>query len=529
MAARTIVLGLDAFEPTVARALIAEGRLPHLAALAARSARFDLDHGPERYTGLAWHQLSTGLHPRQSGRWSSIQFDPKSYDVAQPLTDEPPFTQGLGVRSVAFDVPHFDIPADPLAAGIANWGCHDAGVPRTTRPEELWQEVEERFGPYPDPEHIYGIVWSSPDDTRRMGEGLVGALATRTDMVTWLLTERIRDWELAIIGIPEFHSVIETMWHGWATDHPLHHAPSAAAARAALVAVYEAGDRMVGAILDRFPEADVVAVAPHGMGSNTADAAAMILVAELLFRHSQGVGALEVGEGEQHQPHRFWSGWVNGRLSFPEAAPTKRNWLKGLFGTAAEAKPVGDAPTFDHELDWMPTARYRRFWPRMKAFALPSYHDARIRLNVAGREARGIVAQRNYATALAEIRDLLAACVDIESGRALDIEVDFTDLRDPMAVTRWQTDVVVRFKRNVLGLFHPTYGRIGPVPHRRTGGHTGGYGLAWIAAAGILPGAHGVASTFDVVPAIRALVAGKRLPPAMAKASGDAPALASAE
>lgn len=45
---------------------------------------------------------------------------------------------------------------------------------------------------------------------------------------------------------------------------------------------------------------------------------------------------------------------------------------------------------------------------------------------------------------------------------------------------------------------------IGPVALRRTGGHTGPDGIAYVAAPGLEPG--GVRSTFDVVPTVMRLL-----------------------
>jgi len=140
----------------------------------------------------------------------------------------------------------------------------------------------------------------------------------------------------------------------------------------------------------------------------------------------------------------------------------------------------------------------------MKAFAIPAYHDARIRLNVKGRESGGLVRRADYRKTLEEVAGVVRDCVD-ENGKPLDIEITFTSPDDPLKISGWQTDIVVRFKRTVLGLYHPRFGEIGPVPYRRTGGHTGRYGVAYVKGQGIAKGDRGVFSTYDVVPTIRDL------------------------
>ena len=51
-------------------------------------------------------------------------------------------------------------------------------------------------------------------------------------------------------------------------------------------------------------------------------------------------------------------------------------------------------------------------------------------------------------------------------------------------------------------MVHPRLGLIGPVPLRRTGGHTGPHGMAYIAAPDLEAGQRGIRSSFDVVPTL---------------------------
>ena len=48
----------------------------------------------------------------------------------------------------------------------------------------------------------------------------------------------------------------------------------------------------------------------------------------------------------------------------------------------------------------------------MPAFALPSYYDGRIRINLAGREGRGVLAVSQYESVRKEIGTLLRECRD---------------------------------------------------------------------------------------------------------------------
>src|SRR5690242_21583712 len=83
---RVLALALDGFEYTVAEELAKAGRMPALAKIAARSAKFLLDHGSASRTGLAGEHVSIVMTPEMAKRWSAISFDPHSYRIVQQGT-----------------------------------------------------------------------------------------------------------------------------------------------------------------------------------------------------------------------------------------------------------------------------------------------------------------------------------------------------------------------------------------------------------------------------------------------------------
>jgi hypothetical protein len=78
---------------------------------------------------------------------------------------------------------------------------------------------------------------------------------------------------------------------------------------------------------------------------------------------------------------------------------------------------------------------------------------------------------------------------------------------DPMAAKESEADLVVIWTMAPpLGLTHPELGAMGPLPYRRTGGHTGGPGFAYFHGPGIAAGDFGARSAFDVVPTVLELL-----------------------
>lgn len=503
MTQRLLVIGLDAFEVSLAEAMIDEGKLPNLRRLRDESARFLLDHGRAKYTGLGWEHFSSGKTPELEQRWSAVHFDRDVYSVTQDPTSATPFLAAAHSRVVVFDVPYFDLARAPGVRGISSWGAHDPGVASVARPDAVATEFASRFGAYPAPEWIYGFSWPSVERTKETGRALTKAVEQRSAASRWLFGERLPNWELGIVVVSESHSAIEPLWHGIAADHPLHGLPSAAPAAEALRAVYEAIDRLVGDLAAAFPDAALAAFSMHGMGSNEADLPAMVLLPELLFRHAFGQpyarewqwagtlasGAPVLAEGEG------WDKAMSAVVPWPPL-PGLGNRLKSLAGKAnkpAWAKESG--------LAWMPTARYAAFWPRMPAFALPAYYDAQIRLNLDGREAAGMVPLDRYEAARAKIAALVEACRDPVSGEPAVANIGFSE-KLPLEIGPTEADIYVTFRPGLFALDHPTLGRVGPYPFRRTGGHSGEWGFLWVRGDGIESGERGAASSFDVAPTI---------------------------
>ena len=56
---KLLVIGLDGYELSIADAMISMGQLPSLAGIREKSARFLLDDGSARKSGLTWDHVSS--------------------------------------------------------------------------------------------------------------------------------------------------------------------------------------------------------------------------------------------------------------------------------------------------------------------------------------------------------------------------------------------------------------------------------------------------------------------------------------
>jgi predicted AlkP superfamily phosphohydrolase/phosphomutase len=511
---RVLVIGLDGYDERLAERMMGAGGLPHLQQLHNRAARFDLDHGSDKYSGLSWEHVSTGRAPRQTGRWSAVDFDPERYTVRQAPTRHRPFAAELAAKMVVFDPPYFDLAQAPDVMGIVNWGAHDPGIRAQSNPPGLRDELRQKFGEYRGSEFVYGFTWPSAERTARAGQSLACAVAQRRDAARWLFAERFPEWDVAMVVVSEFHSVIEPMWHGVDVAHPLHCLPSGAPSRAAIEDVYAEADALVGELVDRFPDATIVAFAMHGMGPNTADVPSMLLLPELLYRVRFGTPLFDTpAEWRQTSlpmlgEHAGWEPTIKRLIGGPsEPGRTRagrqiRHAIDRVRARVARMTGHGWLASGEATLDWMPASSYAPSWPHMDAFALPSFYDGRVRLNVQGREREGRIAPNRYRDHIDRVSDLLMECRDPVTGESIVDAISGPEDGDFMNLRASDADLKIVWRGAPLGLTHPRVGQIGPVPYRRTGGHTGEAGVALFAGEGIAPGDYGLRSSMDVVPTI---------------------------
>ena len=540
---RVLAIGLDGLEVSLAERLMAAGEMPALAGMRSRAARFLLDHGAAQRTGLAWEHVASGLSPDAGRRWAAVEFDPATYTSWQEGARFTPWWAALDRRVVVFDTPYVDLGRAPNTRGVVGWGAHDPGVTLGAAPRGLLAEFAGRYGDYPAAEWTYGLPFPSTSRTQAMGEALSRALDLRAQAARWLATERLQDWDLFLAVAGEVHGTMEGLWHGVDPSHPLHDHPASESAGRALIDVHRALDRMVGELVSAAGDAAVVAFTMGGMGPNHSDVPSMVLLPELLYRHAFGQPLLAVApewsaapesvpvlDGKNGWSRAGWdwvpeptqesdaarpggSGVTGGLRSLARRLPTPVKVGLKRIGTSVRGRSQR-VPTARQDLHWQPALRYRQHWSRMPAFALPSFYDGRIRINLKGRERHGMVEPSRYEETCRELESSLRECRNPRTGEPVVESFERASTQDPLALTGSEADLLVIWRGVVAALEHPRLGLVGPVPLRRTGGHTGPHGLAYLAGAGLEPGDRGVRSSFDVVPTLASLL-GAELPAGM--------------
>jgi len=541
---RVAAIGLDAAEWTLVERLLADGEMPHLERLRARSAVAQLQDPADYRTGLVWEHFLTGRGAASNMRWAAVEFDPLTYEVwqegARPTT--PFYVSDPPLPAVIFDVPYTTLGHEVDGAVVVGWGGHDPGHPRASLPAGLLDEIDARFGPHPAFANDYEPIWHRADAIDRLCDALIVGTTRRADAARWLL-ERNPHWELFVTVLSEPHSAGEHLWHGVDPHHPAAGTPTAALAGRRLREVYRAVDDALGRLLAGLPaDASVVVFAMHGMGPNDADVASMVLLPELLMRLQTGRSLLR-GPPAPHWdtsgrapivPVGGWSPYVSQFVHSGAPLATRlrgeaRHQLRRLRPSRSPAPPPGGASgALGRRIEpetllspaeigvprssvaWQIPMRYRRWWPKLEAFALPTFYDGRIRLNVRGRERDGLVDPADYTATCERLEGQLHACRDARTGGPLVERVDRLRSADPFASGGPDADLQVVWASTADALVHPTIGRIGPIPYRRTGGHSPN-GFAFVSGPDIDTCDLGLRHAHDVTPTVLHLL-GRPLP-----------------
>ena len=342
---RLAVIGLDGTDPPTMRQHIAEGRLPNIARLLARSRKVEVRTESELFINSFWPCFASGLSVGSHGVHA---FRPLRSGTMQLVETEqqrvaPPFWETAarnGVRTCVLDVPFYGPPAPEKGLELLSyveWGPHPPARPPGSLAPDLIRHVLTRHGPYPCPIDLSSLptIQDSADELALLCIGARKRSAVVGDLI------RMANPELMVALFPELH----TAGHQWLNKetpgHRRHDPALVQALGSPTLQVYDAVDRAIGRVIDELPpDATVLLVCLGGIRVTHGGA---YLLHDLLDRLG-----LCVPPGRADQP--------GANLEGIESPP-------GLY--------------FD--------------WSKTRAFALPWAYDGYLRINQRGREPGGIV------------------------------------------------------------------------------------------------------------------------------------------
>ena len=533
-----IAIGLESASPALLEKWMAEGYLENLAELRRRGAYGHLENVEYHGTETEWTTFLTGCLPEKTGYWRPLRFKPSTYQLDRIgafdfVRQQPFYALGPDYRVAAFDLPQTTLSPNVNGAQVMAWGAHDPQTERRSHPPELLPDLRATYGDHPAFNKAFGDNWWDADYQQSLEYALKAGISRRAAIARDLLKQE--PWDLFVTIFGETHSAGHNFWHLSQDDHPLNqYADKAGFSHDPLRETFQSIDRAIGEILKDAPEnANIVIFNALGMGPNYNELPSMFFLGEVLFRLSfPGEQAFSYsapgtplgpvvnpenadnwGEAiwaRKHKPQRL-------REALRKCAPRRVRPILDRLLVKLESKlgphKPGLIPPYRlaarGDRFWqIPTSWYRNYWPRMQAFALPSYSDGLIRINLIGREASGKVAPSDYEAVCASITRSLHELKDARTQAPIVKKVirtrnsafdDNPNHPDADLVVIWHeppTDVIESH----------TVGRIGPAPYRRSGGHAND-GCLFAVGPDIEPGStFQTAHAADIAPTLLALM-----------------------
>lgn len=452
----------DAVNVPLLERMLAEGRLPALAALRARG-RWQPIASPAQYFGDR-ETAHSGVEVAEHGQtfpfqWSAAEQRLRfvtSFDVPEAVWER---VARAGGRSLVIDPYESRPPARQVGTVVSGWQfAHAAVLQRWASPRAAYRTFSRHFGRGPEVADVYGRP--SIRGLELLRRQLLDAPRRATRLAADLLS---RDrYDLAWV---ELHSGHMAGHHFWDLAHLAGDRLDERRRlelEATVAESYAAMDTAVGEIVSALPpRADILVLSEAGMASNRSRSD---LLPEMLARLLTGA---RTDDG---------AGTAAGRAmwSVRAAVPARARLTATRILPNAVAMELA-ARIFMRGVDWR----------RTRAFALPSDHDGYIRLNLRGRERDGIVAPGDADALVDEIRDGLASFTDPDGTPSVAGVDRVEDLVGRGKRSGRLPDLIVRWSaRPALPIPGVTSPRYGDVRRRglgigRSGNHVDG---SWVLA-----------------------------------------------
>jgi predicted AlkP superfamily phosphohydrolase/phosphomutase len=434
---RTVVLCLDGGDPTVIGELIAAGRLPALGALADRGSRVRVADTLGRIMDLSvWTPILSGRPAGDHAVAHFEEFDPETMGtifrregVLEPLWSHLP---ARGAGAVVLDPPEMHVFPGSAAAQSCGWHSHAPVHPPVITDAALAARLAARGRP----PALLNTTRFGPEVEERAVRHLIASAAFRRETIEAVGLDR----DFTLLGIHELHTAVHALGHHGPRPHWL--APERRDPEL-LARVYVAVDEVVGTVV-RLAGADANVVLLATRGIRPADHAGHLLEG-LLERAGLLVRRAETGADSAASDRGA------------RAAEMLRGLVPGELRERVATRVLPER--------WQQRLAARRFrdhfaWERTRAFPCPTWSSGLIRLNVQGREARGIVPPGEVEPLLGQIERLLAEVQDADTGLPLIEEVIRPAERFPGELAHRWPDLVLTWAggRPARAARHPRLG-----------------------------------------------------------------------
>ena len=461
--ARVLMLGLDATECDLVLELADRGTMPTMARLLGNGAFGRLRTPANLYAGGVWPSFYTGWDVPSHGVFHNKQWRPDAMLVDTPSKDwldARPFWEsfaGADVPVCIIDVPMLISRPEKLhGVYLGGWGTHDL-MHKGSWPEELWREMENRFGQPEMRAEAFGF--QSARTLAQLENELHRTTSQLCSIATNLLDER--EWRFACVVFGALHRAGHYLWDLSQIDITEQESDLAAARDR----LYAGADAALGRIVERLPETThIIVFAVHGMGPNPGWSDLLPDILSKLAAH-----------GGQHAPKTGLA------YALKQAIP--HHWVRPLLTRL---------PTSINQQLVRIWSRNMLDWSATRHFAMPMDETGYLRVNLAGREKLGIVPEEDYDAVCEELATLVGGIRDRRTGLPIadDIVRAYRDAPADAHARHVIPDLIVTWNRlrvaectqltadTLPGFVYDLPSRL---PSGRSGNHTDN---AWFVASG---------------------------------------------
>ena len=465
-AGRVIMIGVDTARPDQIDAYCADGTMPALQRLRENGAWGALQSVSDYSSGAIWPSLVTGHLPHRHGQYfTHMQLDDGTYHIVKRYADNlkgPPFWDAAashGRRVAVVDVPQ-TCPANNFnGVHITGWGGEFPGWPPDSWPKDLLQEIYGAIGKHPivhgDP-RIF-IKPKTREDYRSVTTALLDGMERKRRLLNYLMDKE--PWDLFLAVLPETHWAMHVLCHLLEPGHPDHDARFDDEFGDFFKHLFAKQDEVIADLVERAPDANLIVFSGSGMKPNYTGSH---LLPNVLARLGLGPNGAVPSDGATSAPKsKEWAYYRIRRLQDTFGMP--------LINAVKHMLPERTWDTWTRRLVY-PSGQ----WARSRAFAVPNDCNGSIRINLKGREPKGLVEPSEYDALCDMLEQELAVLENVNTGQ-LAVEKIIRTRRELNADKAGDLpDIIVTWAEDgpKTGLRSPRIGTVlGEDPERRSGRH----------------------------------------------------------
>ncbi len=482
----TICLWLDSGDLDLVNRWMSEGSLPHLAKLERDVFFADLCGFTNSLAEIVQSVSATGCGPETNHYWGTRLFDRKRYRIhhrggCEFEKRKPFFALGEDARVAVVDFPQYRLNAEVNGLQVGGWGAHAPMVDFSTIPPEFAEEIESEIGAHPTaaPGREHANMESAAE-MQSLFDRLLDGIELRRKLFDRILEKE--PWDLFVACLSETHKGGHYYYpshgnqHFVKDDDPFFH----------LREIYSKIDDLIGGLRERWGEGrNFVVYSIEGIGPNNEESDGIFVLPEILIRDSFGRGAFDFAEAQRHPSPEKEAGiedWTMEAWHCRRRIGRTSAWLREMLPpqTAVALErllrlpPSPIHPLRCDYLNFQPAMWLQPYWRYMRAFALPTFSSGFVRINLRGREGRGVVPFHAYDAECERITQLLREFHHPETGEPMVTDVERTR-KDPLddGLDKPLADLVVSWNNECgeIRFVSDRLGEIGPVLPLRSGSH----------------------------------------------------------